>query len=331
MIDVLAFLPAKRKQSSSGWLSFNAPCCVHNGNTPDRRSRGGIKLSEQGWSYHCFNCSYTASFILGRNIGFKARRLLEWLGVPENDINQINLESMRHRSMEGMLEDRQRVWNQLAPIEFKEADLPNFVDFVTPDSADEWAYLQSRHVPEDYPVMVAATGFARKGVVVPFTYNNRVVGSTIRFLDNRNPRYINDMPRGYVFGMDLQQTGWQHVIVTEGIFDALCIGGLAVMHNEISDEQVRLIRSLGRDVTVVPDQDQAGVSLIDRAVELGWAVSIPDWPDQVKDVNDAVKLWGKLPTLLTILQSRETSKIKIELRKRQLEKKINRPRELLDA
>ena len=57
-------------------------------------------------------------------------------------------------------------------------------------------------------------------------------------------------------------------------------------------------------------------------------VSIPDWPNTVKDINDAVKLWGKLPTLLTIMQSRETSKIKIELRKRQLEKKINRPREI---
>ena len=329
MIDVVSFLPNKRKQSSSGWISFNAPCCVHNGNTQDRRSRGGIKVSEQGWSYHCFNCGYTASFILGRNIGFKARRLLEWLGVSENDINQLNLESMRHRSMEGMLEDRQRVWNHLAPIEFNEADLPDFVDFVTPAAAVEWEYLRSRHVPEDYPVMVAAN--ARKGVVVPFTYDNQVVGSTIRFLDDRNPRYINDMPRGYVFGMDLQQTGWQYVIVTEGIFDALCIGGLAVMHNEISDEQVRLIRSLGRDVVVVPDQDTAGLALIDRAVELGWAVSIPKWPEGVKDINDAVKLWGKLPTLLTILQSRETSKIKIELRKRQLEKKINRPREPLDA
>jgi len=131
MIDVLAFLPGKRKQSGSGWISFNAPCCVYNGNTPDRRGRGGIKLSDQGWSYHCFNCGYKTSFILGRNIGFKARRLLEWIGVPENDINQINLESMRHRSMEGMIEDRQRVWNNTAPIEFTETDLPEFTDFAT--------------------------------------------------------------------------------------------------------------------------------------------------------------------------------------------------------
>ena len=320
MIDVLAFLPGKRKQSSSGWISFNAPCCVHNGNTPDRRGRGGIKLSDQGWSYHCFNCGYKTSFILGRNIGFKARRLLEWIGVPETDINLINLESMRHRSMEGMIEDRQRVWNNTAPIEFKETDLPEFTDFVTTATPEQWAYLRSRHVPEDYPVMVAAT--TRAGVVVPFTYNNQVVGSTIRFLDDRNPRYINDMQKGYVFGIDLQQAGWQNVIVTEGIFDALSISGLAVMHNEISDDQARLIRSLGRNVVVVPDQDAAGVELIDRAVELGWAVSIPDWPDQAKDVNDAVKLWGKLPTLLTILQSRESSRIKIELRKKQLVKRL---------
>ena len=320
MIDVLAFLPGKRKQSSSGWISFNAPCCVHTGNTPDRRGRGGIKLSDQGWSYHCFNCGYKTSFILGRNIGFKARRLLEWIGVPENDINLINLESMRHRSVEGMIEDRQRVWNNTAPIEFTETELPEFTDFVTPATPDQWAYLRARHVPEDYPIMVAAT--TRAGVVVPFTYNNQVVGSTIRFLDDRNPRYIKDMQKGYVFGIDLQQAGWQHVIVTEGIFDALSISGMAVMHNEISDDQVRLIRSLGRNVVVVPDQDAAGVALIDRAVELGWSVSIPDWPPGVKDINDAVKLWGKLTTLLTIMQAKETSKIKIELRKKQLVKKL---------
>jgi hypothetical protein len=67
MLDIVTYLPAKRKASPSGWLSFNAVCCHHNGNNPDRRLRGGIKINEQGWSYHCFNCGYTASFILGRH------------------------------------------------------------------------------------------------------------------------------------------------------------------------------------------------------------------------------------------------------------------------
>jgi DNA primase len=125
-----------------------------------------------------------------------------------------------------------------------------------------------------------------------------------------------------VFGVDLQPADWQHVIVTEGIFDALSIGGVAVMHNTISDAQVRLIRSLDKLITVVPDQDRAGIELIDRAVELGWAVSVPDWPEDCKDVNDAVIKLGQLGALLTIMQSRETSRIKIELRKKALVKRL---------
>jgi DNA primase len=109
--------------------------------------------------------------------------------------------------------------------------------------------------------------------------------------------------------------------VTEGIFDALSIGGVAVMHNDISDVQARVIRNLGKEITVVPDQDRTGLDLIDRATELGWAVSIPDWGD-CKDVNDAVIKYGRLATLITIMQARETSRIKIELRKRQLAKRL---------
>jgi len=107
------------------------------------------------------------------------------------------------------------------------------------------------------------------------------------------------------------------------VFDALSINGLAVLHAEINDAQVKLIRSLGREVVVVPDQDEAGMKLVDRAVELGWAVSIPEWPDGIKDVNDAVIRLGRLGTLLIILEAKETSKIKIELRKKQLINQLN--------
>jgi DNA primase len=122
--------------------------------------------------------------------------------------------------------------------------------------------------------------------------------------------------------MDLQHDNWQQVIVVEGIFDALSISGVAVMHADISDAQARLIRSLDRDIVVVPDQDRAGLALIERAVELGWSVSMPDWPAGVKDVNDAVIKLGKLVTLLTIMQARETSKVKIALKLKRLKKKL---------
>ena len=74
----------------------------------------------------------------------------------------------------------------------------------------------------------------------------------------------------------------------------------------------------------MPDQDTAGVALIDRAIELGWSVSIPNWPEDVKDINDAVIKLGRLATLMTIMQARQTSRIKIEIRKKQLVKRLQR-------
>lgn len=318
MIDVVSFLPGKRKQTASGWISFNAPCCIHRGDSQDKRQRGGIKPSTDGsWSYHCFNCGYTASFVLGRNLTFKARKLLEWLNVPTEEIERINLESLKHRSIEGLLGERQEIVNRLQNIEFEDRDLPAVTQPLN-EAAEK--YLQTRCAPLDYPFLYKT--MPRPGIVIPFTHNNQVVGHTTRFLDDRTPRYIQDIQHGYVFGTDLQGADWQSVIVVEGVFDALSINGLAVLHAEINDAQVRLIRSLGRDVVVVPDQDEAGMKLVDRAVELGWAVSMPEWPVGVKDVNDAVIRLGRLGTLLIIMQAKETSKIKIELRKKQLVKRL---------
>jgi hypothetical protein len=328
MLDILSYLPAKRKNTNSGWISFNAPCCIHNGESADRRQRGGLKISDQGWSWHCFNCGFTASFILGRNLSFKARKLLGWLNVPQEEIERINLESLKHKNIQGILDDRQRIFNAIQRIEFEERELPDGFIIVDQHTPVHYQYLKDRCIPLDYPVGMnggepTAKWSPRPGIIVPFTYDGKIVGHTTRFFDDKTPKYIHDIQQGYVFGTDLQRSDWQHVLVMEGVFDALSIGGLAVLHAEINDAQVRLIRGLEREVTVVPDQDLAGLKLIDRALELGWAVSIPAWPKSIKDVNDAVKHYGQAATLIHIFQARETSRIKIELAKKILQRKFN--------
>jgi predicted RNA-binding Zn-ribbon protein involved in translation (DUF1610 family) len=321
MLDILSYLPTKRKSTPSGWVSFSCPICG------EKRSRGGLKATDQGWSYHCFNCSITASFVLGRSLSYKARVLLQKLHVPDQDIEYLNLESLRHRSIHGILDDRARVVNQLSAIEFEEADdFPPASEIVTPELPKYWDYLRSRSVPKNFPAMTTirtdGIHWIRPHVTIPFTYDGKIVGWSARMLDGKSPKYISHSQPGYVFGTDQQHSDWQHVLVMEGLFDALSIGGLALMHNDINDTQARLIRNLGKEITVVPDQDLPGMELVDRAVELGWAVSMPDWDNGVKDVNDAVVKYGKLATLLTIMQARETSRIKIELRKKQLVKRL---------
>ena len=322
MLDILNYLPAKRKSTPSGWISFNCPLCG------DRRSRGGLKTNEQGWSYHCFNCGFKASFILGRNLSYKAKSFLRWLHVPDDEIERINLESLKHKSVEGLLVERQQVVDALMDIQFEEKDLPHHVDFLEPNS-DHWDYLKARGVPMDYPYMTEGSRRQvgpvqpRKAIVIPFTHNNNIVGYSKRFLDNRIPKYINETQPGYVFGTDLQKDDWKYAIVVEGVFDALSINGLAVLHNDINDAQARLIRSLGKEVIVVPDQDKAGLALIDKALEYGWSVSVPPWPAEVKDVNDAVKLYGVVGTLLSILEHKCHGKIKITMASNNLRKKID--------
>ena len=46
--SITTTLPAKRKQTPSGWISFDAPCCVHNGESTDKRKRGGIMFNGDG-------------------------------------------------------------------------------------------------------------------------------------------------------------------------------------------------------------------------------------------------------------------------------------------
>ena len=322
MLDITTIIPSKHKRTSSGWVSFNAVCCSHNGENQDKRQRGGIKQNGDDWSYHCFNCGYKASFKLGRTLSYKARKLLGWMGLDQNTISGINLESLKHKDLAELVETRKRVE---VKVTFEHKELPKELRLLETSDNQFIEYLRERKIDwQDYPYMISPDEKGRNSnrIVVPYTYEGDVVGWSGRYLDNRTPKFINEQQPGYVFGLDLQQEHWTQLIVVEGLFDALSINAVAVLHNTVNDKQAQIIKQQHKQITVVPDQDEAGLKLIDRAVELGWAVSIPDWPEHIKDVNDAVKHYGKLGTLITIMNTRETSKIKIELAKRKLVKKV---------
>ena len=88
-------LPARRKKTPSGWISFNAPCCQHQGESPDTRQRGGIIYPGDGSvNYHCFNCGFKANYTPGRYLNNRFRKLLTWINVSTSIISKLAMQAM---------------------------------------------------------------------------------------------------------------------------------------------------------------------------------------------------------------------------------------------
>jgi hypothetical protein len=261
--------------------------------------------------------------VLGRSISKNTRTLLSYCGLDKDDINKYSLESLQHKD----LLDFVKVKREKTKIKFKEMSLPEaeLIDVNNPTHKIYVDYLTNRKINiNDYPFMCTPDSEGRQAnrVIIPYTYENKIVGHTSRYLDDRTPKFINEQQQGFVFGIDLQKPEYNVCIVVEGIFDALSINGCALTHNTISEQQAEIIKNLNKKVIVVPDQDKTGIQICDRALDLGFYVSIPNWEDDIKDVNDAVIKYGKVATLLSILQSATNSKIKVEVKRKQLDKRL---------
>lgn len=312
-------LPAKRKTTPSGWTSFNAVCCHHNGTSQDKRQRGGlISNADGGVSYHCFNCGFKASWQPGRNLSYKMRKLFQWLGVPDSEISQVSLEVLREN--EGVENHNQRF---VLP-EFNEVPLPE--DSVNLATCD----ITSKHQVEVIEYMARRNLFFEDGdfywspslayrdrLIMPFTYKGKTVGWTARKIRDGKPKYLSEQQPGFVFGLDAQTENKIFGILCEGPLDALQIEGMALLGSEIKDQQAFLVNALNRDIIVVPDRDEAGSKLVEQAIDHEWSVSMPDWHKDVNDIGDAVARYGRIYTLYSIVTAAESSPLKIRLRKKQ--------------
>jgi 5S rRNA maturation endonuclease (ribonuclease M5) len=333
---IRSILPAKKKTTPSGWTSFNAPCCHHNGESLDTRGRGGLTANADGSvSYHCFNCNFKASYQPGRHLTFKFRKLLKWLGADDSDIKRLVIEAIRVRELVAPETVKQEAEEER--IEFKVRDLP--------EGAVSFQQMMTFHLLDDFknvpPLLNSAVDYTNsrkmnydkydfywtdstehslhQRVIIPCVWQGKIIGYTSRaFTDGVKPKYYSHYEPNFVFNMNNQQQDSKFVIVCEGPFDAMSIDGVAVLNNECNETQADIIESLGKEVIVVADRDRAGAKMINNAIEYGWSVSFPIWLETCKDINEATVKYGRLFVLKTILDSKQTSKLKIELMKKKL-------------
>ena len=309
---LFSYLPNRKRQTPSGWISFNAVCCQ------DTRGRGGVVINGDSATYHCFNCGFKASWQPGRTVSQKMRRLLRLLNVSDDMISKISIDALRHRDQES---------ERLIPIlpKFEPKTLPigsmpirSLIENKPKELIPVLDYIHSRGLTiNDFDFYWTSEEGFNNRLIIPYYYQGTIVGYTARRIDDGKPKYFSEQQPGYVFNLDSQNEYRKYVIVCEGQIDAISIGAVSVNGSEINDAQHLMINQLQRQVIIVPDKDQAGKKLIRNALKYNWSVSFPNWSDDIKDINDAVKKYGKLNTLRMIIESHQTSEIKIKLKEKE--------------
>ena len=314
---LLTYLPGKRKTTPSGWISFNAVCCS------DDRGRGGFIINGgDAVSYHCFNCGFKCSWQPGRHISKNMNKFMRDLNIPDDIISQLRLEALRLdntstteiRNVIPKFDPRAMPMDSLSMVEWAENIADS--DFSVPENLQKCIqYLIDRNIdPKCYPFYwTIKTGFSNR-IIIPFLYKGEIVGWTARATNDAQPKYLSEQQPGYVFNLDNQTDEREFVFVCEGPFDALSIDSCALLGAEIKDSQHWLLKQLGKEIVLIPDRDAAGKATLEQALALEWSVSMPDWPDGIKDVNDAVIKLGKLATMWLIVSAKESNNLKIQLR-----------------
>lgn len=320
------------KRTPSGWMKHNCPMCVHHGHAADKKERFGILHSQQGIGLNCFNCGFSTSWQAGQLLNKKVCEFLKVIGVPQEDINKLKFESFREQnnvvsknvSLRGNITKK---WKEIElmpdcyPLRFWAEE-----GCEAPDFLRVFEYAMSRGVVDiDRMYWTPIKDFMyHRRITLPFYYRGNLVGWTGRLAGNVDgvSKYHNNMPPSFIYGLDDQQDyERRYHFITEGVLDAIVTNGVAVLHNNINDEQAALINSLPGEKVLIPDRDSSGDELVEIAIQNKWSVSFPNWGRDskkqiIKDVAHAAMVYGHLLTLQSVVEYIERDPYRIRFRRK---------------
>lgn len=314
---------------SKGW--HRTYCDVCGDGKRQKGPRGGWLFNDESAFYKCFNCGVNESFDPNREYPFskEMRQVFDSFNIPKEEYNVIAYSKK-------VFGDGQVRKPAPKKVDIKVIDLPDFFcelsncnhdNIIVQKALNE---LKRRNIPEDGHTFYLSTGKTKDGpreqaiakalmnrLIIPYyDASGNLIYYQARALDKDMPKkYINaDTPRtSVIYGMDRLNTDIDSPLyITEGFFDAWHLKGAALLENSITASQLELLRRSRRKKVFVPDKKSDSSKVVDAFIKEGWYVSVPEIGGSCKDVDDAVRKFGKLYTLQTVagnVYEAETGKI----------------------
>lgn len=331
-------LPSRRRNKRST-IEICCPMCVRRGESADKRFRCGITRTNE-IKIHCFNCGFAAKYVSGTLLSKSLQSFLVELGMSDTDVKRLNHKAMQYRSMFESSPEAMALLPETFVPNFESRSLPPgsktleawAAHYATtepdPNFMEVVEYLYSR----GDEIATAATYYwtpepgkhlMNRRVIIPLTHMGQTVGYTSRHIDpDSSQRYHMEVGPNYIYNArTFGLSDRKYILLCEGIFDAIAIDAAGTLGSRLNAQQIAWINSYGKIPILVPDRDRRGNALIDVALEQKWHVAFPAfreenatmnwWEYDVKDPAEAVKRYGRIWTILSIIQSATKNPAKI--------------------
>lgn len=293
------------RESATGFRQLRCQVCN------DHSERAGFKFDGSIVGYNCFNCTAKFTFEEGSTrIGKNTRYILECFGITREEINEVIGSSFFKQASE--------------PTEITMAAIKPTIKLFTPEvplppkshplgaplcdelQAPLIEYLVARRID---PLKVNAhfsvdPKFLNR-VILPCMRDGKIIywqARTIR--KDVKQRYLSPSiaKDAVLWGYDNMWKDYTlPLFVTEGIFDAACVDGVALLGATINESKFEVFKRCRRRKIVVVDRNDKGGALADLALSRGWEVTFP--PENSSDINDSIQKNGRLLTIWALMKN----------------------------
>lgn len=314
-------LPADKQHRGNGWIHFNCPCCYHVEN-PDHKSRGNILFLADGFVYQCFNCHFTCGYHLGQYFSKNTMQFLKDLDISPKDLNDLLLtvreynESNTSNTVAQPIVRKREI--RPLPTNYKsiQESLAQGDKSETLKKVVQYLYNRNSRLMEWDTLYWAEK---QNNFLIPCREYGEIVGYSLRNInDTSDHKYTHYIPQGFVYNYDNLLTNRKYEILVEGQTDALAINGIAYLGSTLTNDRLKRLLPFTNDkeLIICPDRDNAGKKIVKQVLDedLPFSIAFPDWTIGIKDCEDAVKKYGRLYTIYSIITSKESNKSLINLK-----------------
>lgn len=301
----------------NGWQTVRCHVC----NDHTRKGlRGAFLFDNDVVVYKCWNCACKAVYNPYEHeyIPKKMITVLDAFGIPTDEWQQVILSSSAYQTGSRHSETKTK---QHTNIEPKEIKMPHFFYFLKDATlTDDVANTARKYLidergidPKDYPFMLATKAENPKlhkwlgRVIMPIFKNDKLIYYIGRTVCGATKKYeMPATPKGKIlYGFDkLFEYTDAPLLIVEGWFDAFAIDGVATLGNVITPYQAQWLNRSRREKIYIPDKFGNGKQAAEQALDYGWNISTPDIGLNCKDMDDAVKKYGKLYVMKSIIENK---------------------------